>query len=90
MEDMNGRKQDYVQKDSLAHQKGMARYLVAVVDRGMTSEVLHFISLDEAKNAFGEIANDYGYEPEEINASDYYDVSIWEWTEDRFEKLSGY
>jgi len=43
----------------------------------MTSEVNYF-------RAFGEIAHDYGYEPEEINGSDKYDVSIWKWTEDRF------
>lgn len=67
----------------------MDKYLVVVVNRGITSEVLHFISFEEAKNAFGEIANDYGYEPEEINASDYYDVSIWKWTDARYEKISG-
>lgn len=45
---------------------------------GITSEVNYFKSLKEAKRAFGEIAHDYGYEPEEINGSDKYDVSIWE------------
>ncbi len=34
------------------------------------------------KRVFKEIAHDYGYEPKEINGSDKYDVSIWEWTED--------
>jgi len=43
--------------------------------------------LKEAKRAFEKIAHDYGYEPEEINDSDYYDVSIWEWTEERYEKV---
>ena len=49
-----------------------------------------FVSLKEAKRAFEEIAHDYGYEPEEINGSDKYDVSIWEWTEDRYEKVYYY
>ena len=67
-----------------------AKFLVVVVDRGMASEVNYFDSLEEAKRAFGEIAHDYGYKPEEINGSDYYDVSIWEWTEDRYEKVCLY
>ena len=65
----------------------LAKYLVVIVDRGITSEIRHFLTLEEAKIAFGEIANDYGYTPEEINRSDYYGVSIWEWTEDRYEKI---
>jgi len=56
----------------------------------MTSEVNHFTSLKEAKRAFGEIAHDYGYRPSEITASDKYDVSIWKWTEDRYEKIYYY
>ena len=67
-----------------------AKFLVVVVDRGMASEVNYFDSLEEAKRALGEIAHDYGCEPEEINGSDYYDVSIWEWTEDRYEKVCLY
>jgi len=62
----------------------IAKYLVVVVDRGMASEINYFKSLKEAKRAFGEIARDYGYEPEEINGSDKYDVSIWKWTEERY------
>ena len=65
----------------------IAKYLVVVVDRGMASEVNYFNSLKEVKRVFGEIAHDYGYEPEEINGSDKYDVSIWKWTEDRYEKV---
>ena len=65
----------------------IAKYLVVVVDRDMTSEVNYFDSPKEAKRAFGEIARDYGYEPEEINGSDKYDVSIWKWTEERYEKV---
>lgn len=44
----------------------VAKYLVVVVSRGMTSEVNHFTSLKEAKRAFEEIAHNYRYEPEEI------------------------
>ena len=65
----------------------IAKYLVVVVDRGMASEINYFNSSKEAKRAFEEIAHDYGYEPEEINGSDKYDVSIWKWTEDRYEKV---
>ena len=74
----------------LSPQSYMAKYLVVVVDRGITSEVMHFISFDDAKTAFEEVAHDHGYEPEEINKSDYYDVSIWEWTEAKYEKIYGY
>ena len=65
----------------------IAKYLVMITDRGMASEVNYFDSLKEAKRAFGEIAHDHGYKPEEINGSDYYDVSIWKWTEDRYERV---
>jgi hypothetical protein len=68
----------------------IAKYLVVVADRGMTSEVNYFESLKEAKRAFGEIAHDHGYKSDEINKSDYYDVSIWKWTEDRYEKVHLY
>jgi hypothetical protein len=68
-------------------QPATARYLIVVSDRGIVSEVNHFTSLKEAKRAFGEIAHDYGYRPSEINASDKYDVSLWKWTEDRYEKF---
>jgi hypothetical protein len=67
-----------------------AKYLVIVASRGMTSEVNHFNSLNEAKRAFGKIAHDHRYRPSEINGSDYYDISIWELTEDRYEKVYGY
>jgi len=33
--------------------------------------------------------NDFGYEPKEINGSDYYELSIWEWMGDRYEKIYG-
>lgn len=68
----------------------IAKYLVVVVDRGITSEVNYFDSLKEVKRAFEEIAHDYGYEPEEINGSDKYDISIWKWTEDRYKRIDFY
>ena len=68
----------------------IAKYLVVVVDRGMANEVNYFNSLKEAKRAFDEIARDYGYEPEEINGSDKYDVSIWKWTEERYKRIDFY
>lgn len=68
-------------------QLAIVKYIVVVVESGMTSEVNYFNSMKEAKRAFGEIAHDYGYNPSEINSSDKYDVSIWEWTEDRYEKV---
>ena len=64
--------------------------MVVVVDRSITSEVMHFVSLDEAKAAYGEVANDFGYEPEEINGSGLCNLSVWQWTEDRYEKIYGY
>jgi hypothetical protein len=67
-----------------------AKYLVIVADRGMTGEVNYFNSLKEAKRAFCAIAHNHGYKPSEINGSDKYDVSIWEWIEDRYEKIYYY
>lgn len=64
-----------------------AKYLIVIVDRGISSEVNYFNTLKEAKQAFGEIAHDYGYKPNEINKSNHYDVSIWKWTEDRYQKV---
>ena len=64
-----------------------AKYLIVVVDRGIPSEVNYFNSLKEAKRAFGEIAHDYGYKPNEINDSNHCYVSIWRWTEDRYKKV---
>lgn len=68
----------------------IAKYLIVVANRGMTSEVNHFTSLKEAKRAFGKIARDHRYSPREINGSDYYHVSIWEWTGDRYEDVNYY
>jgi len=58
----------------------IAKYLVIVVDSGMTSEINYFTSLKEAKRAFNEIAHDY----------DKYDVSIWKWIEERYQKINYY
>ena len=71
-------------------QLSIAQYLIVVADGGITSEVNYFDSLKEAKRAFGEIAHDNGYKSDAINESDYYDVSIWKWTENRFEKVHLY
>jgi hypothetical protein len=73
-----------------ASQLPVASYLVVVADRGMASEVKPFRTFDEARTSFENIAREHGYEPEEINSSDYYDVSIWEWTENGYEKAYGY
>jgi hypothetical protein len=56
----------------------------------MTSEINHFGTLKEAKRIFGEIAHDHGYIPSEINTSDKYDVSIWKWTENRYQRIHYY
>jgi hypothetical protein len=64
------------------------KYIVVVIDRGMTSEVSYFDSLKEAKRAFGKIARNHRYRPSEINGSDYYHVSIWKWIGDRFEDIN--
>ena len=93
MEDLAAKSEEptpYELSQYLSPQSYMAKYLVVVVDRGITSEVMHFISFNDAKTSFEEVAHDHSYEPEEINESDYYDVSIWEWTEDRYLKIYGY
>ena len=93
MEDLAAKSEEptpYELSQYLSPQSYMAKYLVVVIDRGITSEVMHFISFHDAKTSFEEVAHDHGYEPEEINKSDYYDVSIWEGTEDRYEKIYGY
>lgn len=93
MENQTGKREEptpYELNQYPSPQSFMAKYLVVAVERGITSEVMHFISFDGAKTSFEEVAHDHGYEPEEINKSNYYDVSIWEWTEDRYEKIYGY
>ena len=64
-----------------------AKYLVVVVDRGKTVEINHFGTLKESKRIFEEIAGDYRYRLSEINSSNRLDVSIWKWTENRYEKI---
>ena len=93
MKNQTGKREEsapYELSQYLSPQSYMAKYLVVVMDRGIASEVMHFISFNEAKTAFEEVAHDHGYEPEEINKSDHYDVSIWKWTEGRYEKIYGY
>lgn len=72
------------------HQQCVAKYLIIVVNRGMASEINYCNSLKEAKRIFVKIAHVYRYEPEEINGSDYYDVSIWEWKDGRYENTHMY
>jgi len=67
-----------------------AKYIVVVVDRGKTVEINHFGTLKESKRIFEEIAGDYRYRPSRINSSDRLDVSIWKWTENRYEKIYYY
>jgi len=64
-----------------------AKYLVVVVDRGKTLEINHFGTLKESKRIFEEIAGDYRYRPSKVNSSGRLDVSIWKWTENRYEKI---
>jgi len=92
MKDLTGIRKDLMEHELIKYrspQSYMAKYLVVVVDMGITSEVMHHISFDDAKTAFGEVAYDHGCEPEEINKSNHYNVSIWEWTEDRYIKIYG-
>lgn len=70
--------------------QNLAKYLVVFVNRGMTSEVHYFSTLRKAKTAFEKIAREHKYKPLEINGSDYYDVSIWEWTKNGYEKIDYY
>jgi len=87
---MNTKKSEIQKPQFILHElpkSCMAKYLVVVVARGVTNEVNYFNSLTEAKRAFGEIAHDYGYKPNEIHKSNHYDVSIWKWTEDRYQKV---
>jgi len=92
MTDLGGKREEpdpFELSQYLSPQSYMAKYLIVVAEGGEASEVMHFISFHDAKTAFGEVACDHGYEPEEINNSDYYDVSIWEWTEARYLKIYG-
>jgi hypothetical protein len=70
----------------LSHQC-TAEFLLIVVRKGMISEVDNFTTLTEAKRAFAEVARYHRYKPSEINGSDYYDVSIWKWTGERYENI---
>ena len=67
-----------------------AKHVIVVVDRGKTVEINHFGTLKEAKRIFGEIAGDYRYRLSEINSSNRLDVSIWKWTEERYQRVHYY
>ncbi|KAF0145420.1 MAG: hypothetical protein FD156_990 [Nitrospirae bacterium] len=64
-----------------------AKFLIVAAEGGNVVEINHFGSFKEAKQVFDEIASDHGLEPETVNKSIYYDVSIWRWTENRYVRL---
>ena len=65
-----------------------AKFLIVAAEGGKVVEINHFGSFKDAKQVFDEIASDHGCEPETVNKSGYYDVSIWRWTENRYVRLS--
>jgi len=65
----------------------VAKYLLVMVDQGMTSMVNHFNSLEEAEKALNKITNDLSRKPGSSSGSDYKEVSLWEWTEGKYEKV---
>jgi hypothetical protein len=67
-----------------------AKYIVIVVERGKTVEINHFGTLKELKRIFKEIVSDYRYRPSKINSSGRLDVSIWKWTENRYQRIHCY
>jgi len=65
-----------------------AKFLIVAVEGGKVVEINHFGSFKDAKQVFDEIASDHRCEPETVNKSGYYDISIWRWTENRYLRLS--
>jgi len=65
----------------------VAKYLLVMVNQGMTSLVNHFNSLEEAEKAFNEITNYLSSKPRLVSDSDYHEVSLWEWTDNKYEKV---
>ncbi|MDI6728657.1 MAG: hypothetical protein QMD44_07010 [Thermodesulfovibrionales bacterium] len=65
-----------------------AKFLIVAAEDGKVVEINHFGSFKDAKQVFDEIASDHVCEPETVNKSGYYDVSIWRWTENRYVRLS--
>lgn len=64
-----------------------AKFLIVAAEGGKVVEINHFAFFKDAKQVFDEIASDHGLEPETVNKSAYYDVSIWRWAEDRYKKV---
>ncbi len=64
-----------------------AKFLIVAAEGGKVVEINHFGSFKDAKQVFDEIASDHRLEPETVNKSGYYDVSIWRWTENRYVRL---
>jgi hypothetical protein len=65
----------------------VAKYLLVMVNQGMTSLVNHFNSLEEAERAFNEITNYLSSKPGLLSDSEYHEVSLWEWTDNKYEKV---
>lgn len=64
-----------------------AKFLIVAAEGGKVVEINHFASFKDAKLVFDEIASDHSCEPETVNKSGYYDVSIWRCTENRYVRL---
>lgn len=64
-----------------------AKFIIVAAEGGKIVEIKHFNSFKDAKQVFDEVASDHGLEPETVNKSGYYDVSIWRWTENRYTRL---
>lgn len=65
-----------------------AKFLIVAAEGGKVVEINHFGSFKDVTQVFDEIASDHGLEPETVNKSGFYDVSIWRWTENRYVRLS--
>jgi hypothetical protein len=65
-----------------------AKFMIVAAEDGKVIEINHFDCFKDAKQVFDEIASDHCCEPETVNKSGFYDVSIWCWTENRYVRLS--
>lgn len=64
-----------------------AKFLIVAAEDGKVVEINHFGNFKDAKQVFDEIASDHSCEPETLNKSGYFDISIWRWTENRYVRL---
>ena len=53
-----------------------AKFLIVAAEGGKVVEINHFGSFKDAKQVFDEIVSDHLCEPETVNKSGYYDISI--------------